>query len=244
MRKIYVVLYDDNFPSRALEAARRMGERFTHEVRFLLLDGVNKAVVALCGDVPVDDATQQTLTQVVEQEDASMLIFELNDRPKAKRVQQLLNLSRGLRVPYLFVKPSHNVDFKHVAVTVSFLEEDKEKATFASAFGRFGASGITLLTANDYGSKAVRHTEAIATLLDKFALNYACVRAQKDSFGVDAEAVHDAVAKQYSLVMLSATREYGLDDWLFGPKERRLIQTCVVPLMLINPRGDLYALCN
>ena len=46
-----------------------------------------------------------------------------------------------------------------------------------------------------------------------------------------------------SLLMISASRDYGLDDILFGPKELKVIKS-TVPVMVINPRGDLYALCG
>ena len=36
----------------------------------------------------------------------------------------------------------------------------------------------------------------------------------------------------------------GLDDIIFGPKERKIIKNIDIPTMLINPRGDLYALCD
>jgi len=31
---------------------------------------------------------------------------------------------------------------------------------------------------------------------------------------------------------------------LFGSKERKIIARVNVPILLINPRGDLYALCD
>jgi len=58
------------------------------------------------------------------------------------------------------------------------------------------------------------------------------------------EAVAKAEKEKYGIVLLSASRDYGLDDIIFGPKERHLIQKSTVPVLLVNPRGDLYALCD
>nr|MBP7369599.1 universal stress protein [Paludibacteraceae bacterium] len=68
--------------------------------------------------------------------------------------------------------------------------------------------------------------------------------AQSDSFKIDKEAIEKAVEMGAGLVIISASRDYGLDDILFGPKELHLIRKSPVPLLLVNPRSDLYALCD
>ena len=63
----------------------------------------------------------------------------------------------------------------------------------------------------------------------------------------------DALHKRYQEVMnvrgadmivWTASRDYGLDDLIFGPAERKLILRSVVPIALLNPRGDLFSLCD
>lgn len=46
------------------------------------------------------------------------------------------------------------------------------------------------------------------------------------------------------LTIVSASREYGLDDLIFGSKERKILEKTTQPMLLVNPRGDLYALCD
>jgi len=46
------------------------------------------------------------------------------------------------------------------------------------------------------------------------------------------------------MIMLTASRDYGLDDLIFGPPERHVITRSNVPVMLTNPRGDLFDLCD
>ena len=134
--------------------------------------------------------------------------------------------------------------FAKVIVPVNFLEEEVEKAQFASAFGRFCGSEITLPIANDYGSKAANNAARMQTLFEKFDFTYTAQKATKDSFKVEMEAVQVASASGAGLAIVSASRDYGLDDIIFGPKELHLIKKSDVPLLLVNPRGDLYALCD
>ena len=242
MRPIFVVLHNDKFPLTALEMAKKMAIAFGQELKLLLFD--EQFVSGQMSDFEYYVINKKDLSKFTEEADAAIVLFEISANPSAKSIQNLLQCSRNLRMPYLFVKQGQNIDISSVLVPITFLEEDREKAPFSSAFGRFLHTKITLLTANDYGSKARVTTNVIKTLLDSFGLKYNAQTAQKDSFGVENEAVEKALEENFNLVILSASREYGLDDWLFGPKELKLIKKSKVALMLINPRADLYALCD
>ena len=68
--------------------------------------------------------------------------------------------------------------------------------------------------------------------------------ARKDSFKLTQEAAERQRDFQHDLLILTASRDYGLDDILFGPPERKAIQRALVPVMLVNPREDLFSLCD
>ncbi|MBO7724295.1 MAG: universal stress protein [Paludibacteraceae bacterium] len=242
MRPIFVVLHNVSIPFTALEMAEKMATAFDQEIKLLLFEEhfLDESISKFSHIV----VKKEHLATFAEENDAAMILFEIPQKTSNRTIQNLLHCSRNLRMPYLFVKQGQRTNFSSILVPITFLEEDKEKALFSSAFGRFFQSKITLLTANDYGSKAKRNTDAIKTLLNSFSLIYNELTAKKDSFGVEKEAIKKATTENHDLVILSASREYGLDDWLFGPKEQRLIKKSEVALMLINPRGDLYALCN
>jgi nucleotide-binding universal stress UspA family protein len=145
----------------------------------------------------------------------------------------------------LFYKDSFGLlDVKKVVLPIGFLEEELEKAQFAAAFGRFCDSEIKMLLANDYGSKAATNAEKMKDLFDKFDFKYSLDKAKKDSFKVEAESIQVAENEQAGIIIVSASRDYGLDDILFGPKEYHVVKKSPVPVLLINPRGDLYALCD
>lgn len=190
------------------------------------------------------DSTIKQLAVYCDQKDVSFLIIQLIEN-KSRKIQQLLNACRELRIPYLLFKNSFgHLQTEKILLPVNFLEEEIEKAQFASAFGRFCKSEITILQANDYGSKAASNTARIKELLDKFALVVRIEKAKADSFKVDKEAINKAAENEAGIIIITASREYGLDDILFGPKEQHLIKMSNVPLLIVNPRADLYALCD
>ena len=185
-----------------------------------------------------------TLAEICEQLEVSFLFMQLADK-HPNSIQKYLNACRDLRIPYLIYKDSFPaLNLEKVLVPVTFLEEEYEKAQFASAFGRFCGSEIHVLLANDYGSKAKTTAGKMTQLFDKFKLNYILEKAEKDSFKVEKEAIAKAENENFGIVLLSASRDYGLDDILFGPKEQHLVKKSDVPVLLVNPRGDLYALCD
>ncbi len=108
----------------------------------------------------------------------------------------------------------------------------------------FYGAEIILFPANDSGSKAKITTNKMEQLFDKFELRYITRKAEKDSFKVEKEAVQIAPKENIDIILISASREYGLDDLLFGPKEQHIIKASGTPVLLVNPRGDLYALCD
>jgi nucleotide-binding universal stress UspA family protein len=190
------------------------------------------------------DSTIKQLSAYCEENDVSFLLIQLTEN-KPRKIQQLLNACRDLRIPYLLFKNSfEELQKEKILLPVNFLEEEVEKAQFASAFGRFCNSKIYMLQANDYGTKAANNVARMQELFEKFNLNVQVEKAKSDSFKVDKEAVNKAIELKVGLIIITASRDYGLDDILFGPREQHLIRKSSVPLLIVNPRADLYALCD
>ena len=231
MKRPVVVLQYDLTEQTSLAFGEQLAAGFNYDLHSLTIGDKTEDNIVRLGDV----------ADVVEQLDASLLVVELTNKLS---VQTYLDAFRALRIPYLFVRAGQKPNFEKVALPISFLIEDKEKGPFAAAFGRFFKSQLVIFQPKDYGTKALQNIDAIKTLLDSFQLNYEVRKASKDSNGVEREAASWAASGEAGLVLVSASREYGLDDLLFGSKERKMITRTNVPIMLINPRGDLYTLCD
>lgn len=189
-----------------------------------------------------ENADIQSIADFCEENEISFLFLQAAQYNR-KSLQKLLNACRNLRIPYLIFRDDFEIlKMDKVLVPVNFLEEEIEKAQFATAFGRFCNSEITLLQANDYGSKSAATVARMTELFSKFSFVYQIIKAKKDSFKVDEEAL--GFSDTFGLILVSASREYGLDDLIFGPKELHLIRKTSIPVLLVNPRGDLYALCD
>lgn len=263
-QQIFVAACPDFFPATGFEMAKQLAKAYSKDICFLGICFGKKALdmeaytstfeqwvkdyhkecegVGLTYKVmtPADD-----FTSTIEATEASMLIFQMHNQLKPfNKIQPLLDICRDLRIPYFFVKEGQEIGFQRILVPVGFLMEEREKGPFSSSFGRFFDSEIILMPAKDYGSKARQNTDAIRTVIEKSGIKNQEIEATKDSFKVELEAAELAPNMNASLLMISASRDYGLDDIIFGPKERKVINKCAIPVMVINPRGDLYALCG
>jgi len=190
------------------------------------------------------DSKSGILSSICEELEVSFLFIQLLEG-KTKSIRAMLSDCRELRIPYLFYKDSFGaLDLTKVILPIGFLEEELEKAQFAAAFGRFCGSEIQMLLANDYGSKAASNAHKMSGLFDQFDFKYTLDKADKDSFKVETESIQVAENEQAGIIIVSTSRDYGLDDILFGPKEYHVVKKSNVPVLLVNPRGDLYALCD
>lgn len=170
---------------------------------------------------------------------------------KRRAVQEHLDALREERRPYLFLtdKMQNVSELRRILVPVTMLEEEVYKAEICTYLARKTGATILLLRANDYGSHARQNTQRIIAHIQTVAertgkqLHYTQLVAQKDSFRLYQEAAR-CNDLNHQLLLLTASREYGLDDWLFGPPERTAILHSPVPVLLVNPRADLFSLCD
>ena len=141
-----------------------------------------------------------------------------------------------------------SLELTRILVPVSMLEEEVYKAEICTYLARKTGAHLILLRANDYGSKAKQNTQRIITHIQTIAertgeeISYEVQEAKHDSFSFHKD-FHSTEWK-HDLLLLTASREYGLDDWLFGPPELYAIRKSEVPVMLVNPRADLFSLCD
>ena len=179
-------------------------------------------------------------------------------------IQRVLDACREERRPYVVIKNNCSAQqnccsgaqngstLSSILVPVTMLEEEVYKAEICTYLARKTGARLILLRANDYGSKAKRNTQRIITHIQTIAertgetITYEERIAKGDSFHIHKELhlIASSPDSPIALTLLTASREYGLDDWLFGPPEQYVIRHSPIPVMLVNPRADLFSLCD
>ncbi len=195
------------------------------------------------------------LSKSLQEQDVDLIFIACkNDR---RIIQRFLNSCRSLRIPYIFLTDTmsklsvlaHSESpINRISAPVSRLEEEVHKAEIISSLMRYTSCKTILLIASDYGSKAQQNTNRIISFLNKNIPDRI-----EDIIRVSAIKNSDNLYKEVSarqreltpdIVVWTASREYGLDDLIFGPSERYVISHSLIPVLLLNPRDDLFSLCD
>lgn len=246
LQQIIIPVWGNRIPEKALEAGRVLSKGFDKTLAVCAMTG--QQLLYLPDDVVENRANSKgayhtRLNTLVEQVDAVLVVLSDEEGIPLKRQ---LKMCRDLRIPYLFVKKdgSNLEAIKKIIVPVGFLVEEKEKGALANSFGRFFGSDIILLQPRDKGSKARQNLYFLKRLLTGYKQQFSIMQGQKSSFGIEKEAISLAQRENAELVFIMASREYGLDDLFFGSKEYHVLKKAALPVMVLNPRDDIYVLCG
>lgn len=166
--------------------------------------------------------------------------------------RQVLSIFSQCKIAYLTVQApltsSHQYD--KVAYGIDFRKESKEKLIWASYFARFNNSRITMLHF-DYSDEGLRtkwHNNV--KFMQRFFKGLGVQYDQQTVSGraLFPETIICQVAAQNYGVLISVTtdtRDLDIIEWFAGVAEHRTIRNPYhLPILFLNPRNDIYVLCD
>lgn len=186
-----------------------------------------------------------TITRIAEEYDGIMLVLSNeNIKPKVKALQ----LSQ---IPFLFVSGNQpqSLRYDNVLLPLDFRKVMKDTSLWASYFGRFNQSTIQVLAANDKNnSNAVlvqKNQKFTEQLLFKLQVDVSFLKANKNSYSLHSEALERSQKDEHNLIIIPASQQVNLIDLMIGLPETKLLKKAgSVPIMFINPKRDMYILCD
>lgn len=194
-----------------------------------------------------------TLKKISDEIEAASVVIamEKNSRLRFYKDVQFMKESKQFKMPFLMVhaQEPHPEQSKVIYLPIGFRKEEKEKMVWASYFGRFNNSKIKVIKARETDSTArarvMAHVMFAKKLFDQFNLHYEIVNSVHNSFGVTKEALQLAHNDQKGIVMICTTKHYGPEEEIIGPPELKIVKNREqVPVFCVNPRQDLYVLCE
>ncbi len=201
-------------------------------------DGVVVSIPSFWSDV-------EQLHELLDDYDISFLVLGRN--PGHISLRKALKKLLNLRIPYMFLPNDLDAccaKWDVLILPIRTLPEDKELGVFASPLARKLRAKVRLVLARAYSSRVATTSEQLKSLFKKQQLTHDVVQGNKYSEKIAAESLKYRVREESACLLMSASRAYGLDDLFWGPPEWHILRKSIVPVMLINPRGDLYVLCD
>ena len=235
-----IILITSSESNPATKFALYLSHKFA---RKLIIIGTGDSDYDRCSVNPNSDLTDKLIREF----DPIMIVFSYRSETYTHRkyIRKLLLAFRDLRIPYIGVAEDCNVpdSVKKVMVPVGFLPEEKEKAPWSNSLIKYCGANITLLKPQDRGTRAAKNVAFIEKFIKSQKNRSETINGEKSSFKIEFEAL-DKYTSVTDMFIISASRAYGLDDNFFGPKEYHVLKKSEKPVMIINPRHDIYVLCG
>lgn len=189
---------------------------------------------------------------VIEENNGIIAVAPVHGRNEKRffHAGSLLKMFRTARIPYLLcASPPHEDLYEKLVLPVNYYIENKEKALWASYFGRFHKTKLHIIHTSyrDKGYRLLLENilKFIRQFFNEFDLRYEFHLIEKPLRGIDRYSPEFARQIHAGMVIVMTTLEYAPDDYLFGPVELKIMkEISEIPVMFINPRKDLYCMCD
>lgn len=138
---------------------------------------------------------------------------------------------------------------KNVAVSIDFKKESKDKAIWSSYFPRFGGSRMHILY-YDYKDEFLRakwyaNMTQLHKLYSSLDISFEPHIIESKSTYMDINALRYAAANGYGMLIAVTTKEKdGLEFFVGVQEQRTIVNDERIPILFLNPREDLYVLCD
>lgn len=157
---------------------------------------------------------------------------------------------RKSRTPFIMVPQAmHSKDFRNIAYVMGYQKQEKEKILWASYFGRLHNSKIHVIVpkASDQFFKVGinGNMTAMEKLYNNIEISHINVPLPYNIHKIHDAALAFSEQKKIGAFLTLTTLQLDIFDFFGGSQEKKLVcNSQNVPVLCINPRDDLYVLCN
>lgn len=154
-------------------------------------------------------------------------------------------------VPFLFIEektPWQNM-FRKIITPVDLRSQIRDVLLWTIYFTKYFHAESIVIGASDKSpdnrSQVKAHLNAFKKSALKFNLNHKIYRGSKNSLYVQYEALDYARAGEAGLLVLLGSSVITPLEWIFGIPEKKIIRKAGnLPVLIINPAREVYALCE
>ncbi len=165
----------------------------------------------------------------------------------------VLRLFRQCKIAYLTVqqKLGNAHDYDRIAFGVDFRKESKDKLVWASYFARFNNSRLMMMHFHYSDQGLLNKWKNNVRFMDKLFANLGVTYTDQVVTGhalFPETIICDNAAQSGCGLLVSVTtdtRDLDVIEWVAGVAEHRTIRNSArMPVLYINPRNDIYVLCD
>lgn len=190
----------------------------------------------------------ETINQIAEEVNARIVVMGTHGKKGIQHIvgSYALKVISQSQVPYVVVqkKPPIKEGYKNIILPMDVSREAKQKVLWAIYLGKLFRSNIHILVAHEtdpFLSRKVKNNLVYTKRqFEKNEVSYEIHISDKSSNTLDKHALKFAKDVNAGLIIIMTTKQYGIDDYIIGPGEQRIITNSdELPVMCVNPR-QLY----
>ena len=154
-------------------------------------------------------------------------------------------------IPFLFIdKQSENISrYKKITIPIDVRRETSDAGLWCGYFGKFNGSEIVATVATDKNKDNIKsitkNVLKLKTHLGKVKAPLKVYKGKKNSFSIQFEALQLAKQTGADLYITLGSSVVTPIDKIIGLPERKILKNAgSLPVLLVNPRKDMYVLCE
>jgi hypothetical protein len=183
-----------------------------------------------------------------------MIVSKVDTQTKEKKnpisINNITNNFYSSRLAYLlFSEPFQDTPFNDVILSMNALKEAKEKILWASYFGRFASSRIVIFYhryKDTYLQKQLNLNIGFARkMFRKFNIQTLNAHTLNTRTNEDVQAMSYAKQNSSSLCIFQTTKNKSIIELFTGlPEKKAMKKLQYSPILFLNPRDDLFIMCE
>lgn len=214
------------------------------------LESYRNVVSGLIPSLPVSSIILSGKAEIFMEElaDTNEAVLIVTRRAAYPKLSKIL---RASPIPFLFVdeKQAAIPEYKKIILPIDLRKESKDAILWSSYFARFNSSLVDVLAATDKVKENARSVTknllSVKNLFAKFNLGVKFFKGKKSSLKIQFEALEHAAQSDADLLIILGSSYISFFDVIIGLPEKKILKKAGdLPVLVINPRKDMYILCD
>lgn len=225
------------------EAKQRLAKIIAH---LKMAHGINAEAFAPTGNM------KQLLFAIAAKTESILVVIGHNGKNTSlgMKLGRCLRFMSKSRTPFIMCPlrtASHS--YKNIAISVSYHRQEKEKILWASYLGRINNSRISVIIPNardGFFATGIRsNLMVLKKLYTNLSLEFELLIQKTNVHHIHEAAMDWSSEHRMGAYLMLTTSKLDIFDVLSGSVEKNAcLHPSGIPVLCINPRDDLYVLCN
>ena len=201
-----------------------------------------------CQIIVEQGCTCEVINSTAEKMNVAIIVLGIHQSNQLQFLtpKNAIKIIKKSRIPYLCVKENTPVEnsYDNIILPLNFLKETKEKVSWAAYFGKLNKSSVKIFLPKILDEYIKNNLAFARKLLKQFNVEFTEINSDKSAFNIDIEAIKYSNKLCKCMLIVMNKKSSSFFDNIFGASENKYISNKYnVPVLILNPRDDLYVPC-